>query len=170
MSRLQGPDVVKLLDFGISLDLHEIRLKDGASSSPDGTPRYMAPEQLYASPDIDGRADQFSLAAMTYELLSGKPAFNVERSRTVIAVHDRHLDPLFSEDPGSSERIDSVLRRATSLRPRDRFENIGAFGESFEEAAISSPTSTMAPPSGVRLRAGGAETETLRVKACSSWS
>ena len=71
---LQGRDLVKVLDFGMSkLDpaLHE----SGPLTRPEtalGTPRYMAPEQWTSASNVDHTADIWALGAVMYELLTGK--------------------------------------------------------------------------------------------------
>ncbi len=68
---------IKLMDFGIA------KLEDERfNTNPDaivGTPRYMAPEQLHHAPDVDGRADIYSMGVVLYELVMGKlPSVTLE--------------------------------------------------------------------------------------------
>ncbi|WP_434926328.1 serine/threonine protein kinase [Shewanella sp. HL-SH2] len=74
---LTDDGVYKLMDFGIAqVQSTSQRTKTGAAM---GTAYYMAPEQLKGQKDIDGRADQYALAVMLYELLSGEvPAGMIE--------------------------------------------------------------------------------------------
>ncbi|HPH67564.1 MAG TPA: protein kinase [Kofleriaceae bacterium] len=65
----------KVFDFGVSkiLDSFTVQTQDNQML---GTPQYMSPEQATGrSQDIDGRSDQFALAVIVHELLTGKPAF-----------------------------------------------------------------------------------------------
>src|SRR5258708_4918714 len=68
-----GEVLPKLVDFGIA------KLPVAASFTLEGavlgTPRYMAPEQIRAAADIDGRADLFGVAVVVYELLTGASPF-----------------------------------------------------------------------------------------------
>lgn len=69
---------IKLMDFGIS------KLKDKGFDSHAGvivgTPYYMAPEQVHNAPDVDGRADIYSLGVVLYELLTGTLPTGMQRS------------------------------------------------------------------------------------------
>src|SRR3984957_4604774 len=76
--RADGSDLVKILDFGIS------KWRAGATAIPEmpqtglvlGSPKYMAPEQLFGSADVDARADVWSIAAILYEMLTGRPPYD----------------------------------------------------------------------------------------------
>jgi serine/threonine-protein kinase len=81
-----GSDWVKVLDFGISKVIENGPAASDRKRAPArpaltrvgttvGTPEYMAPEQLRAAPDLDGAADVYSLAVVTYELLAGRRPF-----------------------------------------------------------------------------------------------
>src|SRR5262249_14813671 len=76
-----GPsDVVKLLDFGLvqvrGLDGDRVRLTGKGSIT--GTPAYMSPEQACGKEDLDARTDVYSLGAVAYFLLTGRPPFTGE--------------------------------------------------------------------------------------------
>jgi serine/threonine protein kinase len=102
----------KLMDFGIArLMSTSQRTQTGAAS---GTAYYMAPEQLKGAKNIDGRADQYALAVLTYELLSGEvPAGAIE--------------PLHQLVKGISKKISLNVQKALSPKPENRFDNLADF-------------------------------------------
>ena len=74
--RDDAPEVVKVLDFGIArgdaaIDAARITQVDDVL----GSPAYMSPEQMMASPDVDGRSDVWSMGACLYELVTGRVPF-----------------------------------------------------------------------------------------------
>lgn len=119
------PDVVKLLDFGVSVASG--RLLTDEVREVAGTPSYMAPEQMQGRPDLDHRVDQFSIAAMAYEMLSGKKAFSPDMP----FVEPR---PLSEIAPWVPADLEPVLRRAFSRDRELRYSSISRFAWSLEKA------------------------------------
>jgi len=118
-------DHVKILDFGIS-KVHGSAIVRTSENVVMGTPRYMAPEQALGwNADIDGRADQFALAVIAFELLAGTPPFDDDNGTKVMfkIVHEepRALAPLAPDTP---PHVVAAINRALSKRPQDRFEDM----------------------------------------------
>ena len=77
---LVGPEGrVRVTDFGLALALPRGRLFGGATSR-SGTPQFAAPEQLLGG-QVDFRTDVYSLGAVGYFLLLGRPPFDGRRPR-----------------------------------------------------------------------------------------
>lgn len=88
---------VKLMDLGISRSLLTARAASaGEAEEIMGTPAYMSPDQIYDLPDLDCRADIYSLGATVYHLLTGHVLFP---GRTDQQVVDAHVGPNFARDP-----------------------------------------------------------------------
>lgn len=112
-----GAVVPKLLDFGIAkVPAHGSSLT--LDSEVLGTPRYMSPEQIRSKGEIDGRSDQFGIAVLLYELLTGStPFLAATPSATLAAVLEQEVDP----DPRIDPRVWMVIQRALAKRPYERF-------------------------------------------------
>lgn len=99
-----------------------------------GTPLYMAPEQAQGGA-LDGRADQYALAVIAFEILTGLVPF---RADSPLAVLHQHVS--VSPPPASSivSRIpaeaDAVLAKALAKKPADRFHSCTAFIEALAAA------------------------------------
>ncbi|GAB2632378.1 serine/threonine-protein kinase [Nocardioides ginkgobilobae] len=92
-----------------------------------GTPSYVAPEQAQAE-SPDARADQYSLGALAYLLLSGRPAFRFETLRQAAA--PAPPDPL----PGHPAAVDAVVRRALAREREERWPDVATFVAAVEDA------------------------------------
>ena len=101
---------VLLTDFGIAR-----RIDDVSNLTDDnvavGTVNYMAPEQLMNRP-LDGRADQYALAATTFHLLTGAPPFHDSNRAVVISNHLGAPPPRLSDRRPDLAHLDAVLARA----------------------------------------------------------
>jgi len=111
---------VLLTDFGIAR-----RIDDVSNLTDDnvavGTASYIAPEQLLGKP-LDGRADQYSLAATTFHLLTGAPPFQDSNRAVVISHHLGTPPPRISDRRPDLARLDAVLARALAKDPNERYE------------------------------------------------
>src|SRR6185503_16762213 len=90
-----------------------------------GTPRYMSPEQITGG-EVDARSDQYSLACVLYEMLSGEAPFVGESAADVMRMH------LVAEPPSAPEvppALANVITKALAKRPGDRYPDAILFVE-----------------------------------------
>jgi serine/threonine-protein kinase len=115
-------DFVKILDFGIS----KVRRTDGVAEKTLtrqgtvlGTPFYMSPEQAQAHPDVDGRTDLWSVSAILYECLTGRPPHEGHAYEQVIVnICTKDAPDVRVHNPGVPSPIARVLAKAL-MRDRD---------------------------------------------------
>jgi serine/threonine protein kinase len=134
------PDLL-LSDFGIA---RLVTTTAGVSQTTRGTPTYMAPEQClgHAVP----ASDQYALAIMTYELLTGRPPFLGGPMQVMFQqIHDMPHPP-GSLNPSLSQEVNQVLMRALSKQSSERFDSISAFAAAFEQAVQNLPQPDYAMP------------------------
>ncbi len=86
-----------------------------------GTIAYVAPEQIEGRP-VDAKADQYSLACLTYECLTGHRPFERETDIATLYAHIRDPFPSVGEavGPELAPAIDAILARAAAKQPADR--------------------------------------------------
>jgi serine/threonine-protein kinase len=132
-----GPEIAKVLDFGISKIRGSQTVKTQESTLL-GTPQYMAPEQAVGHHDkVDARTDLFALAAMIYELLSGKAAFSGQNIPEVVykVVHAEPT-PIANLVPSLPAEKAAALHKALSKAQEERYPTISAFVEAFTGTAL----------------------------------
>lgn len=91
-----------------------------------GTVSYAAPEQLMGA-QLDGRADQYALAANAFHLLTGSPPFQHSNPAVVISQHLSASPPVIGDDRPDLSGVDPVLAKALAKDPGDRFERCADF-------------------------------------------
>ena len=96
-----------------------------------GTPSYVAPEQARAE-SPDARADQYSLAALAYLLLAGRPAF--AHTNLIDAGQPATLAALSTPARPYPQEVDAVLRRGLAHDREERFPSVTAFVTELEDA------------------------------------
>jgi serine/threonine-protein kinase len=118
---------VWVCDFGVAKAFGAIPLTNTGTTL--GTPSYMSPEQCYGQ-SVDGRSDQYSLAALTYRCLAGQTPFVANSLGLMIRKQclesPRELIELRSDLP---PRVSSAVRRALNKKPEDRYPDIVQFIE-----------------------------------------
>src|SRR4051812_34441492 len=114
----------KVTDFGVAKIMSQQMTQAGTMM---GTPSYMSPEQVQGIA-ITGAADQFSLAVIAYEVLTGEKPFSAEYLPTLLYKIVRE-DPLPAQLLNSTltSGVDAVLKKALSKLPEDRYETCTAF-------------------------------------------
>jgi serine/threonine protein kinase len=124
------PDLL-LADFGIA---KLTAGTSGASQAIRGTPIYMAPEQWEGNPVP--ASDQYALAIMIYQLLTGRPPFQggpgqlMYKHLSVAPQPPSTLNPILNHD------VDTILLHALAKRPENRFPSVSAFGKALQEALL----------------------------------
>jgi serine/threonine protein kinase len=126
-------DFIKLVDFGIS-KVKNASLRLTQERLMIGTPHYMSPEQA-RSLEVDERADQFALAAIAYELLSGELAFAGDNVPAVVYQVVHGQPPRLADGGWISPAVDGVLRKGMAKRPQDRYPTVTEFAAAFAAAA-----------------------------------
>ena len=128
-----GEQQILLTDFGIARQLGD----PNGALVPDLTGEtvgYVAPEQLMG-PDIDGRADQYALAATAFHLLTGAPPFQQSNPVAVISQHLTAAPPSLRDRRPDLARLDDILATALAKNPHDRFHSCRAFADALSYSA-----------------------------------
>ena len=112
-----------------------------------GTPAYMSPEQAAGEEQIDGRCDQYALASVLFEMLTGEPPFRGATAQATIA--KRLMGPaphLRDLRPELAESLDSAVACALAIDPTDRFPGVLGFAAALSGHGDARPSrKTMAP-------------------------
>ena len=127
-SELGGiPDVLKLLDFGLvratprEPGLEMLSFQGFIA----GTPAYLSPEQAAGRMEVDARSDIYSLGAVGYFLLAGRPPFEGETPHHVMVAHlERAVPPLEAPGRDVPPDLEAVIRRCLQKDPADRFPDV----------------------------------------------
>ncbi len=117
-----SPPRVLLTDFGIARNLNDISGLTMTNMTV-GTVAYSAPEQLRGD-EIDGRADQYALAATAYHLLTGTKLFDHSNPVAVISAHLSSPPPLPGHTRPDLAALDPILARALSKDPHQPLTHI----------------------------------------------
>jgi serine/threonine-protein kinase len=142
-------------DFGVAKALGNPRLTQTGGTL--GTPLYMSPEQLYGKP-LDGRSDQYALAVLTFELLTGRNPFAADSVGEIVQKHCSDVPPSVQVcRPDLPERVAQGLARALQKNPDDRFDDVTEF-----LAAMGGRRPRRSPPSHRVETVGAATTVPLR--------
>jgi len=126
-------DDAYLVDFGIAKLLQGAQTLTG-NATLLGTPSYMSPEQWLNQP-LTGASDQYAMAVLIYRLLTGELPFD---ATTPYAVMNKHLNEFPTPPQAIRENIplsvSVVAQRALSKVVDDRYDNLIAFSDAFDDA------------------------------------
>ena len=126
----------KIADFGVAKILSQQMTHAGVMM---GTPNYMSPEQVQGHA-VDGRADQFSLAVVAYEVLTGEKPFVADQLPALLFRIVRE-DPVPAHrlNPTLAPQVEVVLRKALSKNASDRYLGCTEFVDALAAACDFNP-------------------------------
>jgi serine/threonine-protein kinase len=153
-----GERRVLLADFGIARQLSDVSGLT-ATNMTVGTVTHAAPEQLMGS-DLDGRADQYALAATAFHLLTGDPPFAHSNPVAVISQHLAATPPNLSDRRPELVHLDDVLSKALAKDPSDRFSRSRDFAVALRQQAHLHSDSDRSTELGLTVAAPKAGTQT----------
>ncbi|MGA3025289.1 MAG: protein kinase [Bryobacteraceae bacterium] len=128
--------VAKITDFGVARIASQQMTLSGTMM---GTPNYMSPEQVEGRA-VDGRADQFSLAVVAYEIFTGEKPFAADRLPTLLyRIVSEEAAPLTRLNPTVAPQVDTVLRKALAKDPAERYGECTEFVDALIKACSTKP-------------------------------
>ena len=112
-----------------------------------GTPAYVSPEQAAGETNLDGKSDQYSLACVVYEMITGERPFAGATPQAIMAKR-------FSETPKPlrairntvPESVEKAVSRAMSTDSSARYSTTAQFGQALASGSLVTPTNTSALP------------------------
>ena len=132
-------DVAKLLDFGLVRMQSTDALGAGLTQAGliFGTPTYMSPEQA-AGRNLDARSDIYSLGALAYFLVTGRPPFVHDSVVQVLAAHiNEPVAPLRSRGPAVPQDLEAVVLRCLAKNPEERFPNVASLEQALRDCSAA---------------------------------
>jgi serine/threonine-protein kinase len=129
-------ETAKLLDFGLAKDINRSHTNTSLTQegAVAGTPAFMSPEQASGQGRLDVQSDIYSLGAVAYFLLSGRPPF---ADRTRVQVMAAHLyeapTPLTELNRKLTPQLSAVVMRCLAKQPAERYESVSDFQSALAE-------------------------------------
>ncbi|MFO7680712.1 MAG: protein kinase [Chloroflexota bacterium] len=125
-----------LMDFGIAKIVGGTQ--HTATGAVLGTARYMSPEQIRGQ-QIDARTDIYSLGAMLYETLSGRPPFEADSAMTLMMMHIQDPVPDLGQiRPDAPPDLTAVTYKALAKERADRYQTAAEFAQALRTASLDS--------------------------------
>jgi class 3 adenylate cyclase len=137
LARIDGEEVLKVLDFGLALlDVDAEARQHGKELA--GTPRYMSPEQMRGQLDLDHRTDLWSLAVVLYRLLTGQFPFSADALEALRSGSTSlPVIPPSSVVPKLGAEADAFFARALAPEPSQRFSSARELAAAFSAIVLA---------------------------------
>lgn len=145
----------KIIDFGIGRSACDQTITQTTELA--GTPRYLAPE-LITGDSPSAHSDQYALALIAYEILTGQWPYPEHQSNTATALHHQlytQPTPIRELRPSLPASMDFVFSRALDKLPDQRFKNIQCFHDALAQETFSGPTVPNKKPTTTRIHTPG---------------
>jgi serine/threonine-protein kinase len=143
-------NLAKLLDFGLVRDLGAISADEGRLTGTGtimGTPAYLSPEQAGGEPTVDGRVDIYSLGAVAFFALTGRPPFDAASVGKLLSAHltqqPPRADAVREEVPAD---LADVIARCLAKAPAERFQTAAELDAALAGCACAVARSSASRP------------------------
>lgn len=140
---------IMLADFGIARRVGEVSALTGTNMTV-GTVAYSAPEQLTADEAIDGRADQYALAATAFQLLTGTPPFQHSNPAIVISQHLTAQPPSIAVHRPELSGLGEAFEKALAKSPAERFDRCVDFARALSNRSAAIEPGVLTDPDATR--------------------
>ncbi len=112
-----------------------------------GTPAYVSPEQASGELNLDGRSDQYSLACMLYEMLTGERPFNATTAQGVMTKRfTETARPMRAIRATIPESVERAVAKAMTTEASGRYLTTGQFGQALASGSMGTPNDTAVLP------------------------
>ena len=112
-----------------------------------GTPAYVSPEQAAGETNLDGKSDQYSLACVIYEMLSGERPFSGATPQAVMAKRFSETPkPLRSIRSSIPESVERAVTKAMAIDGTARYSTSAQFAQALASNSLTTPTDTASLP------------------------
>ena len=112
-----------------------------------GTPAYVSPEQAAGETNLDGRSDQYSLAVMVYEMITGERPFSGATPQAIMAKRFMETPkPLRTIRRDVPESVEKAVMRAMATEATGRYATSAQFAQALASGGITTPTDTESLP------------------------
>jgi serine/threonine-protein kinase len=130
--------VAKLLDFGLVQDLSAVAERLTQAGVVMGTPAYMCPEQAAGSNAVDARGDIYSLGAVAFFALTGRPPFACATVGEYLTAHlTQPAPPANAVNPAVPSDLAVVIARCLAKDPKARYQTAAELDAALAECSCS---------------------------------
>jgi serine/threonine-protein kinase len=138
-------DVAKLLDFGLAKPTVEVNGEAQLTmeGTVTGSPLFMSPEQASGEDSVDGRSDIYSLGAVMYYMVTGRPPFLFDNPLKVMIAHaSQDVVPPRQHNPELSIEMEEVILRCLEKDPDHRFQDVAELRRALGDLEVGDPWSS----------------------------
>jgi serine/threonine protein kinase/Flp pilus assembly protein TadD len=137
-----------VMDFGIAKAVSSVGSETLTQTGMMvGTPAYVSPEQAAGEANLDGRSDQYSLACMLYEMLSGERPFTGPTAQAIMAKRfTEPAKPIRTVRSSVPESVERAITKAMATDLTARFRTTAMFGQALASTSLNTPSETETMP------------------------
>ncbi len=137
-----------VMDFGIAKAVSSVGSETLTQTGMMvGTPAYVSPEQAAGEANLDGRSDQYSLACMLYEMLSGERPFTGPTAQAIMAKRfTEPAKPIRGIRSSVPENVERAITKAMATDVTGRFRTTAMFSQALASTSLNTPSDTETMP------------------------